>query len=186
LIKVLLKRHDQWRLMEASELDAKRAKAEELLLAGKFDEAREVSEEIYVYAKKAKNKDLMEEVEYFNINMEEQQRRLAKAGKKVKGVVVSPEKPVEGVVVEEAAAEGNIPWGKGIIREKYRWTASGGEFLLKKAFLNREAAEQYCEQQRSSGKKSLVDFKLITVVRKSLVNQYCFNDKGETFAIFER
>jgi hypothetical protein len=166
--------------MEASELEAKRAKAEELLLAGKFDEAREVSEEIYAYAKKARNKDLMEEVEYFNINMEEQQRRLAKAVKKVKGVVVSPEKPVAGVVVEEAAAEGNIPW------EKYRWTESGGEFLLKKAFLKREAAEQYCEQQRSSGKKSLVDFKLITIVRKNLANQYCFNDKGETFAIFER
>ncbi len=172
--------------MEANELEAKRAKAEELLLASKYDEAREISEEIYAYAKKSKNRDLMEEVEYFNINMEEQQRRLAKAGKKVK-----VEKPVAVAVAAEgpqatSAAEGNIPWGKGILREKYRWTASGGEFLLKKAFLNREGAEQYCEQQRASGKKSLVDFKLITIVRKNLANQYCFNDKGETFAIFER
>ncbi len=175
--------------MEASELEAKRAKAEELLLAGKYNEAREVSEEIYVFAKKAKNRDLMEEVEYFNINLEEQQRRLAKVGKKVKPAAVQPEKPIEAVpagVQSTLAAEGNIPWGKGILREKYRWTASGGEFLLKKAFLTREAAEQYCDQQRESGKKSLVDFKLITVVRKNLANQYCFNDKGETFAIFER
>jgi hypothetical protein len=181
--------------MDANELEAKRAKAEEFLAAGKFEDARDITEEIYAYARKSRNRDLMEEVEYFNINMEEQQRRLAKPGQKVKAVVVSPEKPVEGVVVEEGTAvtslpsqggEGEIPWGKGILREKYRWTLNGGEFLLKKAFLSREAAEQYCEQQRSSGKKSLVDFKLITVVRKNLANQYCFNTNGETFAIFER
>ncbi len=175
--------------MDASELEAKRAKAEELLLAGKYNDAREISEEIYAFAKKAKNRDLMEEVEYFNINMEEQQRRLAKAGKKVKPVAAAPERPIEAVPTEDqpvSTAEGNVPWGKGIIREKYRWTLSGGEFLLKKAFLNREAAEQYCEQQRAAGKKSLVDFKLITIVRKNLANQYCFNEKGESFAIFER
>ncbi len=177
--------------MDASELETKRAKAEELLLANKYNEAREISEEIYVFAKKNKNRDLMEEVEYFNINMEEQQRRQAKAGKAAKLVAaaVQPEKPTEVApagVQPSSAAEGNIPWGKGILREKYRWTASGGEFLLKKAFLSREAAEKYCDQQRESGRKSLVDFKLITVVRKNLANQYCFNDKGETFAIFER
>ncbi len=175
--------------MDASELETKRAKAEELLLASKYNEAREVSEEIYAFAKKTKNRDLMEEVEYFNINMEEQQRRLTKAGKKVKPAAVQPGKPIETALVaaqSTSAAEGNIPWGKGIIREKYRWTASGGEFLLKKAFFTREAAEQYCDQQREVGKKSLVDFKLITIVRKNLASQYCFNDKGETFAIFER
>ncbi|OLS14652.1 MAG: hypothetical protein RBG13Loki_1693 [Promethearchaeota archaeon CR_4] len=181
--------------MEANELETKRSKAEEFLAAGKFEQAREVTEEIYTYAKKSKNRDLMEEVEYFNINMEEQQRRLSKTGKKVKKVVVTPEVPVEGIVVDEVAVlsappaqggEGEIPWGKGILREKYRWTASGGEFLLKKAFLSRDAADQYCEQLQVSGKKSFVDFKLITVIRKNLASQYCFNAQGETFAIFER
>ncbi len=175
--------------MNASELEAKRAKAEELLLAGKYVEAREISEEIFVYAKKAKNRDLMEEVEYFNINMEEQQRRIAKVAKTVKTTAVKAETPIEAAPVEvksTPAAEGNIPWGKGILREKYRWTVSGGEFSLKKAFLTREAAEQYCDLQRKTGKKSMEDFKLITVVRKKLANEYCFNDKGETFAVFER
>lgn len=81
--------------------------------------------------------------------------------------------------------EGEIPWGQGIVRETYQWAREGAEFDLKKAWPAREPAEQYINDQVSGG-KSAGDIKLITVVRKNYAGQYCFNAKGETFAVYER
>jgi hypothetical protein len=102
-----------------------------------------------------------------------------KKGKK--GKAAKPPKKEEVPPVEE----GEIPWGQGIFRESYKWDQKGDEFALKKAWPALAPAEEHRKQRIETGKDP-ADIKVITVIRKNYAGQYCFNAKGESFAVYER